>query len=194
VTKSNPNAAHYTLAYLSDLTKLREHAPKAESFHLITQNIDGLSLRALHKLQGLAPTSPVPETHPSTIEMHGRLFEVICTSSKCGHSELDFSSPICEALRGNEDLALNDLNDDPDIPLEDLPRCGKCGELARPGVVWFGETPRFMDRIYGLVDEADMCIVVGTSATVRGHDSLTRTITEMSSMNRCTLPLDLHLK
>lgn len=34
------------------------------------------------------------------IEMHGRVFDVKCAA--CGHVELDFSSPICEALRGTE--------------------------------------------------------------------------------------------
>ncbi|KAL1667454.1 DHS-like NAD/FAD-binding domain-containing protein, partial [Schizophyllum commune] len=56
-----------------------------------------------------------------------------------------------------------------EIPPSNLPRCKKCGGLARPGVVWFGELemPYFLDEINSLVFKADMCLVVGTSATVR---------------------------
>lgn len=160
VLKSKPNAAHRVLAHLLDPDKLHSLAPKAESFHLITQNIDGLSRKVM------------PEETQDTdriIEMHGRLMEVQCTSEKrCGYSEIDYSSPIARSLQGNEDLDLSgDPENYPEIALEELPRCKKCGRLARPGVVWFGETPRQLDRIDGIVDKADMCLVVGTSATVR---------------------------
>lgn len=55
---------------------------------------------------------------------------------------------------------------EPNIALADLPRCAKCGALARPGVVWFGEQPWYLEDIETLVSKADMCIVVGTSSTV----------------------------
>ena len=54
----------------------------------------------------------------------------------------------------------------PPVPLDQLPRCSKCGSLARPGEVWFGEAALHMDEIFKKVEEADLCIVVGTSATV----------------------------
>lgn len=54
------------------------------------------------------------------------------------------------------------------IPTKDLPKCSKCGSLVRPGVVWFGESPRNMDIIEKAVNEADLCLVVGTSFTVSG--------------------------
>lgn len=102
----------------------------------------------------------------SMLEMHGRLFDVVCTSASCGHRELNFDSPICPALAGTENVfAHNEL--EPVIAVEDLPKCKKCGSLARPGVVWFGERPQFLDEIDELVSKADLCIVVGTSSTVR---------------------------
>ena len=55
---------------------------------------------------------------------------------------------------------------EPEIDVKDLPKCRKCGSLARPGVVWFGERPWYLDEIDELVEEADLCIVVGTSSTV----------------------------
>ena len=52
------------------------------------------------------------------------------------------------------------------IPIADLPECSKCAALVRPGVVWFGEPPRDMDRIGEAVEQADLYLVVGTSSTV----------------------------
>jgi len=42
-----------------------------------------------------------------------------------------------------------------------------CGALARPGVVWFDEKPYKLDEINSLVYKADLCLVIGTSSTVR---------------------------
>ena len=54
------------------------------------------------------------------------------------------------------------------VPLEPLPpRCGSCGGLARPGVVWFGEPLDPGDL--AAADEAcgcDVFVVAGTSAVV----------------------------
>ena len=100
---------------------------------------------------------------PALLEMHGRLFDVMCTV--CDHHELNFTSPICKALEGTE-LLVEKNEMEPDIPLEDLPRCSRCGSLARPGVVWFEEVPYHLSEIDQLVDEADLCLVIGTSSTV----------------------------
>lgn len=80
--------------------------------------------------------------------------------------ELNFDSPICPALGGTEILVESGIMD-PRIPKKDLPRCSKCSGLARPGVVWFGEMPVHLDVIDALVGKADLCLVVGTSSTVR---------------------------
>jgi NAD-dependent SIR2 family protein deacetylase len=98
--------------------------------------------------------------------MHGRLLDVLCTSEEsCGHSELVPRSPICAALGGTDKLVESGVIE-PTIDPADLPHCTKCGALARPGVVWFGETPRHLPIIHKLVDQADLCLVVGTSSTV----------------------------
>ena len=45
--------------------------------------------------------------------------------------------------------------------------CPSCGSLAaRPDVVWFGEFPYQMERIGGLLSEADLFVAIGTSGTV----------------------------
>ena len=51
--------------------------------------------------------------------------------------------------------------------LNDRPPCPSCGEQAlRPDVVWFGEMPYEMDRIYAALREADLFVSIGTSGAV----------------------------
>ncbi|KAJ7460989.1 NAD-dependent protein deacylase [Mycena galericulata] len=177
--KAHPNSAHLALATFS-VPSLREvAAPNSKfseitrtftKFSIITQNVDGLSLRALattlREQTKIGTDSSTIETAP-LLEMHGRIFDVKCTSPSCGHVEYNTSSPICPALAAVEEVgADNTLHMDLDIPESELPRCSRCKALARPGVVWFGEQPQEMDRIDKLVEEADLCLVVGTSSTV----------------------------
>lgn len=170
--EAQPNAAHTLLAKMALPNYLKTVAPAAKTFHLITQNVDRLSARAL--------TATIAEQSPETrranrprpesiIEMHGRLFDVQCTSPECGYVVENLSNPLCPAL-GDADALFASYHDagskDVDIPPEQLPRCAQCGALARPGVVWFGEKPLKLDEINQLVFKADMCLVVGTSSTV----------------------------
>ena len=51
--------------------------------------------------------------------------------------------------------------------LRDAPRCPACGETAmRPDIVWFGEMPYEMDRIYAALARADLFVSIGTSGAV----------------------------
>jgi NAD-dependent SIR2 family protein deacetylase len=72
---------------------------------------------------------------------------------------------ICNALAGTEKHIARKI-EDPIVELKDLPRCTKCNALARPGVVWFDEMPHRLDEIDELVEGADLCLVIGTSAVV----------------------------
>ena len=162
---------------------MRKVAPEARSFHLVTQNVDRLSVLALQTLSNrLAPTPTdidtkseapakrqLPLTFPNSIlEMHGRICDVQCT--QCDFRQEDLSDPLCPAL-GAADASFQDYHDagskEVNIPPEQLPRCPACGALARPGVVWFGEKPYHLDEINSIVYKADMCLVIGTSSTVR---------------------------
>ncbi len=96
--------------------------------------------------------------------MHGRLFDVECTAHDCKHRELITTSPICTGLAGTE--ALVEAGTERVVRRADLPRCSQCGELTRPGVVWFGEKPHRIQEIMALAERADFCIVVGTSSIV----------------------------
>jgi NAD-dependent deacetylase len=50
--------------------------------------------------------------------------------------------------------------------LEALPTCRTCGSPVRPHIVWFGEVPLAMDRIYDRLDTVTVLLVVGTSGSV----------------------------
>lgn len=53
-----------------------------------------------------------------------------------------------------------------DITVETpCPSCGEAGEL-RPHVVWFGEMPLEMERIYAALADCDLFISIGTSGSV----------------------------
>lgn len=176
--KCAPNDAHRVLAQLSIPKTLKKIAPNATSYDLITQNVDGLSPRALRELEAeimeaRGEDRPAKSERPrldSITEMHGKLFEVKCSSDDCNWAVEDYTMPLCPALGATsnelEDIQGGIENTEKSIDEKDLPRCAKCGALARPGVVWFGETPRYMSEINQKVFRADLCLVIGTSSTV----------------------------
>jgi NAD-dependent deacetylase len=77
------------------------------------------------------------------LEVHGNLCDVRCTG--CGQTF-----------------------DREGEPLPALPLCESCGSPLRPAVVWFGETlpPDVWQLAEAAVSEADVLLVVGTSAVV----------------------------
>lgn len=158
--KAVPNAAHEALAWLSIPQNRLTVAPNSVSFDIITQNVDGLSLKA-------ARASSDPESALGNIlEMHGAIADTKCT--QCHHRETNLNSPICPALGGTEENLLKPDENETKISVEELPRCTQpgCNGLLRPAVVWFGERIPLLRTIDELVDKADLCIVVGTSSTV----------------------------
>lgn len=50
--------------------------------------------------------------------------------------------------------------------VDDLPLCAICGAAVRPHIVWFGEVPLNMERIYAELDRATVLLVAGTSGSV----------------------------
>lgn len=52
-------------------------------------------------------------------------------------------------------------------PLIHRPACPACGAIAlRPDVVWFGEMPYQMERIYAALNRCDLFVSIGTSGAV----------------------------
>ncbi|NPA41582.1 MAG: NAD-dependent deacylase [Aquificae bacterium] len=78
------------------------------------------------------------------IELHGNIWKVRCL--KCREEYFEYKAPLEE------------------IP----PKCKYCGGLLRPGVVWFGESlpTDALEKAFKLSEEADIFLVVGTSAQV----------------------------
>ena len=153
---AQPNAGHRALAELtgSGLTTV------------ITQNVDGL-----HQAGG----------SPSVVDLHGRIDRVICLA--CGvvssrtrlQQRLTAANPAHsgEVPAGRAELDDGRLRPDGDAVVDDwgdfvvLP-CEVCGGLLKPDVVFFGESvPRpLVDRAYGVVDDAEVLLVAGSSLTV----------------------------
>lgn len=168
--KAKPNKGHLALAKLSKLNNIE--------FMTITQNVDGLLIRAGH---------PKEKLH----EIHGSLFDLRCTSFMCNYVDHDnFKNPLTKALADTEfeydksgrkrkiidETEVNKLSPQfapvKQIPEEELPQCPVCedGSLLRPGVVWFGESLplQTIDKIDNFIelDKIDLILVIGTSGTV----------------------------
>jgi len=167
VLKAVPNPAHYVLARLAFPEVRHNVAPNSQLTH-VTQNVDGFQKRALEEMTASYGTSKSPS---ELIEMHGRLFDVVCTAHDCSFRETNYQSPICPALAGTEQIVEDGVTD-PVVRRADLPHCPLCGQLCRPGVVWFGEQPHRIHDILDLADTADLCIIVGTSGTVQPASTL----------------------
>ena len=79
------------------------------------------------------------------IHMHGQLDQVLCNACQSRHP-WDAQSP---------ELSID-------------MKCASCGKAGgvRPDVVWFGEMPYHMERIYQELAAADLFISIGTSGNV----------------------------
>ncbi|GAD79555.1 Sir2 family NAD+-dependent deacetylase [Vibrio ezurae] len=76
------------------------------------------------------------------IHMHGELLKVRCSGS------------------GQVIEQDSDLNDG------DLCHCCQIPQQMRPHIVWFGEMPLQMDKIYTAIEQADLFVSIGTSGVV----------------------------
>lgn len=108
------------------------------------------TLEMEHKGSVLVVTQNVDGLHEAAgtrhvIHMHGEHAKILC--SHCG---------------GRAPWGHNQ----PDLSVELA--CGSCGRPGglRPDVVWFGEMPYHMDRIYEALAAADLFISIGTSGNV----------------------------
>ncbi|MDA1000777.1 MAG: NAD-dependent deacylase [bacterium] len=88
-------------------------------------------------------------------ELHGNIWQIRCTDPRCENTQ----TPI----------------ENRQVPIEPLPpRCGKCGALMRPNIVWFGEMldGRVLRSALAAVSACDFFIVAGTSAAVQPAASM----------------------
>jgi len=123
---------------------VRWDAALGERFGLVTQNVDGLHRRA---------GSPMERTYP----IHGDIGLMRC-SRDCTLDRYGIPDGV-PALDKGEAVA-------PDVKAQLV--CPKCGDMARPHVLWFDESydePRFfLDTARRLAMKSTLLVVAGTSA------------------------------
>ncbi len=134
--KAAPNAAHRALVSLEEALGNR--------FLLITQNVDGLHLRA-------------GQSSHRTYEIHGNIGFMRC-SHECSSEVRALPESLTENWNEDRALGTEELN---------LLACPHCGELSRPHVLWFDECYdedyyRYESSLEA-AQQASLLIVVGTS-------------------------------
>ncbi len=142
VAECAPNPAHLSLASMA--------LSRPGRTTIVTQNVDGLhhrAARAVAKDRGCAVDPALP------IEVHGAIHRDRC--SGCG--------------RRSEGRSAVDTTS-----ADTLPSCTTCGQRLRPDVVWFGEMldPEVIARAFAAAENADVCLVIGTSALVHPAASI----------------------
>ena len=126
---------------------LAEWAIRRGTVTIVTQNVDGLHTRAARDAATTGdPSAALP------IEVHGSLLRDRCSA--------------CDAR--SEALPIDATS------VATLPRCARCGAMLRPDVVWFGEMldEGVLAKADAAAANADVCLVVGTSALVHPAASL----------------------
>lgn len=122
--------------------------PAGPPLVVVTQNVDGL-----HEVAARAAAGTGDAAAALPLELHGSLFRCRCT--RCG-ARTSGREPVDASSAAT------------------LPRCARCEALLRPDVVWFGETldPEVWEPALAAAAEAEVCVVVGTSALVHPAASL----------------------
>jgi len=164
-----PSMAHKGIFSLQERGKV---------FHLITQNVDRLH----HKVIGDGDPLLRDNYVNDITELHGSLYEVICTdcdyiTTRSNFQELllnlnptfDSSrdSPFETLIAGNRPDGDTEICRD-DLSLFAVPKCPICKGILKPNIVFFGENvpKRRVENLYSLIDLADSVLVVGTSLAV----------------------------
>jgi NAD-dependent deacetylase len=144
--RAAPNAGHRAVA---DLERLL-----GDRFTLITQNVDGLHLRA-----GSSPRR--------TLQIHGNVFFMRC-ADEC--SQTVYPLPA-EVPAKTPDESLTDAE-------AAMFCCPRCGGLTRPHVLWFDETYNEVHYRFQSALEAaaasGVLIIVGTSGTTNLPNQVAR--------------------
>jgi NAD-dependent SIR2 family protein deacetylase len=161
VRDARPNPAHSAIARLE---------ARGSVCRVVTQNVDGLHQRAGSR---------------RVVDLHGRLDVVECLG--CGARVrrddlqdllLSWNAAFCERLAGKPGGpgggVDGEVRPDGDTPVSRsletfrVPDCPECGDILKPGVVFFGENvPRSrVAAVESALDEADALLVVGSSLMV----------------------------
>lgn len=148
---ARPNPAHRALTRLQRAGRLTG---------LVTQNVDGL-----HEATGAQ----------DVVALHGRLSEVVCLDCGDVSPRADLQDRLAADNPRFVDPTGAPTAPDGDVDLVEeavagfrVPACLRCGGPLKPHVVFFGEgVPRTrVDRAMGMVEDADVLLVIGSSLAV----------------------------
>ena len=146
---ARPNGGHFALAHLEAMGVVDG---------VITQNVDGLHLRAGSQ---------------RVVDLHGSMDRVRCL--QCGQSFArgGVAARIAAANPWLEHPESVELNPDGDVRISDvqdfvIPTCTVCGGMLKPEVVFFGEfvPPAKFAEASALVGAADALLIAGSSLVV----------------------------
>lgn len=150
---AKPNAGHYALVEIEKML--------GDRFALITQNVDGLHLRA-------------GNNHQRMYAIHGDL-----NYARCGKSCSDELYPFPNIPKQrDEDLTAEEI---------EMLKCSKCGELLRPHVLWFDEI--YNETFYKsqsamkVAENTEVLFIIGTS----GATTLPHRIFKTALLNRIAI-------
>ncbi|WP_375562017.1 NAD-dependent deacetylase [Bernardetia sp. OM2101] len=150
---ANPNSGHHALVEIEQML--------GDNFALITQNVDGLHIRAGNTYHRMYP-------------IHGDLNYARC-SKECSKELYPF--PNIPKQR-EEDLTKQEIK---------LLKCKKCNEFLRPHVLWFDE---FYNEEYykaesalKIAEDTEVLFIIGTS----GATNLPHRIFKIALLNRAVV-------
>jgi NAD-dependent SIR2 family protein deacetylase len=146
---AEPNAGHRALATLELDGGVNG---------VITQNVDGLHLRAGSQ---------------RVVDLHGSMDRVRCLSCGQLYARSDIAARLEELNPWLAEVTPEALGPDGDVQIDDVdqfevPACNACGGILKPDIVYFGEfIPRekFIEAS-ALVQKADALIIAGSSLVV----------------------------
>ena len=146
---AEPNAGHRALAALELDGGVNG---------VITQNVDGLHLRAGSQ---------------RVVDLHGSMDRVRCLSCGQLYARADIAARLDELNPWLATITPEALGPDGDVPIAnveefEVPTCNACGGVLKPDIVFFGEfVPRekFVEAS-ALVQKADALLVAGSSLVV----------------------------
>ena len=147
-SKAEPNPGHLALVEMEKLFKNR--------FKLITQNVDGLHLRAGNTLK-------------NTYQIHGNIFYMRCTAECCSRI---YPLPVdLPGKKKEEDLTEKE---------KCLLKCPDCGKFSRPHVLWFDEA--YDEKYYkfqsslNTAENTGLLLIVGTSGATNLPNQIAREV------------------
>lgn len=160
-SQAQPNDGHKALSRIERLI--------GDRFALISQNVDGLHFRKESKISSL-------------YLIHGDLRYMRC-SEECSKELYPIPDALFKKVRTRDTPLLGEE--------KDLLICPKCGEYARPHVLWFDEyydeRNYFLDTTQRIAKMTGLMIVVGTS----GATTLPQVLVDRT-LSRNGLVLDIN--